>query len=148
MTEADTKPDVLHVTADETRAEVCQSALRAANLANRIVWVTTAAEGRDFLFGEGKHAGRNLTDRPRVVFLELMPPIEEGVRFIHAIKADEVLKRVPIVVLAASETEHDISECYKNGGNSFVDMLDTPEQFGELIKQIGRYWLLVNRSPG
>jgi two-component system, response regulator len=147
MAEIDAKPDLLFIAAESEWATVCRAALQTCSFASRLTWVSTPVEGRDFLFCEGKHKGRNIADRPRAVFLELKPPIEEKIEFIHAVKSNERLKRVPIVVLAASIDENMLVECYKNSGNSFVNMPNIVEQSVELIKQIGRYWLSVNRSP-
>lgn len=147
MTEFDVKPDLLLVMAEAARAEACQATLKANNLVSRVAWTATAREGRDFLFCEGAYAGRNPADRPRVVFLELDKEIDDNLKFICDVKANDQLKRVPIVVISTLTDDRYIFECYRCGGNSYVRAPDTPEQFGDLIAQIGRYWLVVNRSP-
>jgi two-component system response regulator len=148
MADTDAKPDVLLVGLDQALMEVCQNTLRTANLASRIAWAATPGEGRDFLSCQGAYAARNPADRPRVIFLALKIPVEEGVGFIRSVKSDERLKRTPIVVLSFVAEEDDLSECYRSGGNSFVSMPEAQDQLVELIRQIGRYWLTVNRSPG
>jgi two-component system, response regulator len=146
MIEADTKPDVLVVEEDEAIAELYLNALQTNALASRVVWIRSAAEARDFLCAQGQYEGRNILDRPRVIFIEIRNSAEDGHGFIRAIKSDERLKRIPVVALTTSKTETDLAEYYKNGGNSFVMKPDSPEEIKELMKQIGRYWLSVNRS--
>lgn len=148
MTELDVKPDMLLVMAEPARAEAFQAILKTSNLATRIVWECTAQGGLDFLFCEGCYASRNPTDKPRVVFLDLGASPDAGVKFIRDVKADDRLKRLPIVVLAPPTDDKSIQECYRNGGNSYVNLPEETEKFVELMVQVGRYWLAVNRSPG
>jgi two-component system response regulator len=147
MAESCARTDVLLVGADPELEDICRDALRTANPAHRVACAAAPDEGRDFLFCEGTHAGRNLDDQPRVIFLMLRAPAEDGIGFIRAVKSDERLKRTPIVVLSLLTGEDKLSECYRSGVNSYVSMREAPEQFRELIERIGRYWLMVNKSP-
>jgi two-component system, response regulator len=146
MLETDTKPDVLLVEENQAVAELYLNALQTNAMASRIVWIRSAAEAQDFLCAQGQYASRNILDRPRVIFIELRNSAEDDHGFVRAIKSDDQLKRIPVVALTTSKDEADITKYYRNGGNSFIVRPDSLDELGDLMKQIGRYWLSVNRS--
>jgi two-component system, response regulator len=146
MIEADTKPDVVVVEEDQATAELYLDALQSNAMANHVVWLRSAAEARDFLCAQGQYASRNILDRPKVIFIEIRNSAKDGHGFIRAIKTDDRLRRIPIVALTTSKDDADLMEYYKNSGNSFVIKPDSPDELRALMKQIGRYWLSVNRS--
>lgn len=139
--------DILIVEDNPTDAELTLRALNKNNLANKIFLVEDGEEALDFLYNRGKFTSRIKKDNPKVIFLDLKLPKVDGLEVLKIIKADNVLKLIPVVVLTSSNEESDIVESYKLGVNSYITKPVDFEKFMISIKEIGYYWLLLNQPP-
>jgi CheY-like chemotaxis protein len=74
-------------------------------------------------------------------------PRLNGLEVLRQVKADEQLKRVPIVVLTSSKEDRDVAESYKLGVNSFVSKPVEFDEFADAVARLGLYWVLVNKRP-
>jgi two-component system response regulator len=128
-------------------AELCIRALKKHGLANRLVWVKDGAEALDFLYGRGNYAGRETSNRPRVILLDLRMPKVDGREVIRTVKGDDLLKTIPIVVLTSSKDDHEIGDCYELGANSFVSKPVEFDAFANAVAQLGLFWMLINKPP-
>ena len=122
-------------------------AFKAHNLGNNIVVATDGAEALDYLFGTGRFAGRDLSEPPAVVFLDLNLPKLNGLEVLRRIRADARTAMQPVVILTSSTEERDMIEGYRLGANSYVCKPVDFEQFIKAAQQLGLYWLLVNEAP-
>jgi CheY-like chemotaxis protein len=147
MTNLQTPIEVLLVEDNATDAELCIRALKKHNLANRLVWVKDGAEALDFLYGRGQYEGREFTNRPKVILLDLRMPKVDGREVIRILKGDDILKTIPIVVLTSSKDDHEIGDCYGLGANSFVSKPVEFDAFANAVAQLGMFWMLVNKPP-
>ena len=127
-------------------AELTVHVLRLNNLVNHIEVVRDGEEALDFLFCKGAFKERSFRP-PRLVLLDLKLPKVDGLEVIRQIKADRRTKAVPVVVMTSSCEEKDMVESYRLGVNSYIPKPVDFEQFRETVKQLGLYWLLVNRAP-
>ena len=139
--------DILLVEDNPTDAELCIRALKMHNLANHLIWLKDGQEALDFLFAQGKHSGRDVLKKPKVVLLDLRLPKVDGLEVLKKVKADERTKMIPIVVLTSSKEDRDIAQSYKLGANSYISKPVDFDKFSETIRQLGLYWLVVNRPP-
>lgn len=124
--------------------------LRALNknkVANRVVVARDGAEAVDFLFGTGAHAGRNVSDLPQIVLLDLKLPKLDGFEVLRRIRADERTRTLPVVILTSSKEERDVAQGYRDGCNSYVRKPVNFDEFTEAARQLGLYWLLLNEPP-
>lgn len=121
-------------------------ALRRNNIMNEVVVACDGQEAVDYLFGTGSFAGRDLTVMPSVVILDLKLPRLSGLEVLKRIRETEHTKRLPVVVLTASDDESQVEESYKLGANSFIQKPTDPSEFSEMILQVAMYWLLLNRT--
>ncbi len=122
-------------------------ALRKANILNKVVVVRDGAEAIDYLHAKGQFAGRDVTDVPQVVLLDLNLPKVGGHDVLRAVRADDRTRLIPVVVLTSSKQERDLIEGYNLGANSYVvKPVDFP-QFSAAVAQLGLYWLLLNERP-
>jgi len=122
-------------------------ALRKAKILNEVVVVRDGAEAIDYLHAKGKFAGRDVTDVPQVVLLDLNLPKVGGHDVLRAIRTDARTKLIPVVVLTSSKQDRDLIEGYNLGANSYVvKPVDFP-QFSAAVAQLGLYWLLLNERP-
>lgn len=122
-------------------------AFRTHHLANRVEVVRDGAEALEFLFGEGRHAGRDLTERPQVVLLDLRLPKLDGLEVLRRLRADPRTRTLPIVILTTSTEEQDQIKGYELGANSFIRKPVDFDRFSEAIRQLGLYWLVLNEPP-
>src|SRR5207302_1188708 len=95
-------------------------ALRKANILNKVVVVRDGAEAIDYLHAKGQFAGRDVTDVPQVVLLDLNLPKVGGHDVLRAIRGDDRTRLIPVVVLTSSKQERDLIEGYNLGANSYV----------------------------
>jgi two-component system response regulator len=117
------------------------------NIANRIVVATDGVEALDYLFGTGRHAGRDLGDMPALVLLDLKLPKIDGMEVLRRLRADEKTKLLPVVILTSSKEEQDLANGYALGANSYVRKPVDFNQFMEAARHLGLYWLVLNEAP-
>lgn len=124
-----------------------QRALRKNNILNELVVVRDGQEALDYLHGTGAHSGRDLHDQPQVVLLDLNLPKVSGLEVLRRLRTDPRTQALPVVVLTSSQEDDDIIKSYHNGANSYVRKPVDFVQFTECVRQLGLYWLVINRPP-
>lgn len=139
--------EFLLVEDNPTDAELTLRALRGRGLRNNFVVAKDGQEALDFLFAEGEHAGRDVSNGPKMVLLDLRLPKVDGIEVLRRVKADERTKVIPVVVLTSSRQEPDIKTCYDLGANSYIVKPVDFDKLVEAVQEIGLYWLLLNESP-
>lgn len=139
---------ILLVEDNETDEELTLLALRQSRILNKVVVVRDGREALDYLFGVGGYAGRDVTDLPHVVLLDLNLPKVGGLDVLKQIRADERTKLLPVVILTSSKQDRDLMAGYERGANSYVVKPVDFKQFSESVAQLGLYWLVHNlRAP-
>jgi two-component system response regulator len=119
-------------------------AFKKSGVSNEAVIVRDGAAALDYLFGTGAHVGRDLSELPAVVLLDLNLPKVSGLEVLRRIRADERTKLLPVVVLTASKEEEDILRSYSLGANAYVRKPVEFAEFVEAAKTLGLFWLLMN----
>ena len=122
-------------------------ALKKNNIANEVVVAEDGVEALEYLFGEGDHAGRDTTHMPALVMLDLKLPRLDGLDVLKRLRADERTKLLPVVVLTSSSEQQDMIEAYSLGANSYIRKPVSFDQFGDSVRQLGLYWLVLNEAP-
>ena len=101
--------EVLLVEDNPADARLTLTALRDARSPSEVHVVTDGEEALAFLKLEGDHVN---APRPDLVFLDLSLPKVDGYQVLAAMKADPVLRRIPVVVISSSSREIDIARAY------------------------------------
>ena len=109
-----------------------------------ITVVRDGAEALDYLFGRGVHLGRDVTDLPMVILLDLNLPKIGGLDVLKTIRTDPRTRLIPLVIMSSSSEEGDRLTGYENGANSYVVKPVMIDEFSGAVKQLGLYWLMVN----
>jgi two-component system response regulator len=122
-------------------------ALKKCNIANQVAVAGDGVDALDYLFGTGAHAGRDLSDLPAVVLLDLKLPKIDGLEVLRRMRSDHRTKRLPVVVLTSSKEEQDIVASYDLGANSYIRKPVDFDRFIEAVRHLGLYWLLLNEPP-
>jgi CheY-like chemotaxis protein len=132
---------------DEEDRELAREALQGSRLANEMQFVTDGQDLLDYLRHEGRWTKEN-SPRPGIILLDLNMPKKDGREALREIKADESLRRIPVVVLTMSQDEADVLATYDLGVSSFITK---PVTFGGLVdvmKTWTRYWFEIVELPG
>ena len=140
------KRRMLLVEDNEDDIELTVRALEKNRLENELVIARDGTEALDYLFHTGKFEGSH-DEPPEVVLLDLKLPGLSGLEVLQRIRADERTRMLPVVILTSSSEDRDIVESYKLGANSFVQKPVDFSEFLEATKQLGMYWLVLNRRP-
>ena len=121
-------------------------ALKKNNIKNEVVVARDGVEALEYLFGTGAHAGRDLSQMPQIILLDLKLPKIDGLEVLRRLRADERTKFLPVVVLTSSKEEQDIVKSYQLGANSYVRKPVDFQEFSQAVQNLGLYWLILNES--
>ncbi len=101
-------------------------------------------EAMAYLYREGKYAA---APRPDLIILDLNLPRKDGREVLAEIKRDETLRRVPVVILTASEADEDILRAYDLHVNCYITKPVDLDQFIKVVQNIEEFWLTIVKLP-
>lgn len=138
---------VLLVEDNPDDAELTLRAFRRANIANDVTVAEDGVQALDYLFCRGAWSGRDPDILPALILLDLKLPLLDGIDVLRAVRANDVTKFIPVVVLTSSNEQRDLVDSYGLGANGYVRKPVEFSAFLEATKAIGMYWLLLNQVP-
>ncbi|MGA7951950.1 MAG: response regulator [Gloeobacterales cyanobacterium] len=118
--------------------------LRDAKVHNHLNAVGDGVEALSFLRKEGKYAD---APHPDLILLDLNLPKKDGREVLAEIKADDHLKRIPVVVLTTSQSEEDILKAYELHANCYISKPVNLDQFIKVVQSIEAFWLTIVKLP-
>lgn len=136
--------EILLVEDNPGDVRLTMEALREAKVCNRIHTVYDGIEALAFLNREGNYTN---VPFPDLILLDLNLPKKDGREVLTSIKAKEELKRIPVVVLTTSKSEEDIVKSYELQASCYVTKPVDLDQFLEVVKSIGDFWLTIVKLP-
>jgi two-component system, response regulator len=139
--------EILLVEDNPNDAELTLRSLRQNGVSNKIIHLKDGVEAIDFLFGIGIYAGRDVNYIPKVILLDLKMPRIDGIEVLQKIKANELTRKIPIVILTSSKEDPDIEKCYSLGANSYIVKPVDFDGFHKIVSKLGLYWVLINQHP-
>src|SRR5688572_32060506 len=126
--------------------ELTLAALAEHRLANHVDVARDGAEALDYLYRRNGYANRP-PGNPAVLLLDLKMPKVDGLEVLRELKADDVLKTIPVVMLTSSREEQDLIRSYKLGANAYVVKPVNFRAFIDAVRQLGAFWAVVNEPP-
>ena len=142
----DNKVEVLLVEDNPHDAEMTIRSLKKVNLANRLIHLKDGKEALDFIFAKGAFSDRQIENKPKVILLDIKMPKIDGIEVLRQIKANEITKTIPVVIMTSSKQEQDIITSYNLGVNSYVVKPVDFESFAKAVSELGLYWLITNQA--
>jgi chemotaxis family two-component system response regulator Rcp1 len=140
----DSAIEILLIEDNPGDVRLTQEALKEAKVRNNLRVSRDGVEALAFLRQEGAHAD---TPRPDLVLLDLNLPKKDGREVLAEIKADDRLKRIPVVILTTSQAEEDIIRMYNLHANCYVTKPVDLDQFLKVVKSIEEFWLTIVKLP-
>jgi CheY-like chemotaxis protein len=126
---------------------MAKEALDECRLSNELHFVEDGVDLLNYLRRQGRYADSGPLSRPGLILLDLNMPKMDGREALREIKADPMLRRIPIVVMTTSKAEEDIYRTYDLGVSSYVAKPVTFEGLVEVMKTLGRYWFEIVELP-
>ena len=120
-------------------------ALKSQNIKNEVIVANDGVQALSALFGADGSSGPK--ELPAVVLLDLKLPKLNGLEVLRRIRADDRTHLLPVVILTSSDEDRDLIDGYSLGANSYVRKPVDFVEFTQAAKQLGLYWLLMNRAP-
>lgn len=136
--------EVLLVEDDEDDVLLTKEALKDSKV---IVSMAVAADGDEALKRLRRQDPFQEAPVPDLILLDLNLPRVSGREVLKELKADPVLKLIPVVVLTTSAADTDVLKCYDLGANCYITKPVDFEQFQRIIKVIDDFWLTIVKLP-
>jgi chemotaxis family two-component system response regulator Rcp1 len=136
--------NVLLVEDNPGDVRLTQEAFKEAKISIKLDVTMDGAEAINFLRKEGEYA--NMVT-PDLILLDLNLPKKDGREVLKEIKTDDLLKRIPVVVLTTSNAEQDIMKSYNLHVNCYINKPVDFEKFFDIIQKIEEFWLTTAILP-
>jgi len=124
-----------------------QRAFAKACLVNPLKVVRDGEEALNYLAGSGDFSDRGRFPLPSLILLDLKLPRKSGLEILQWLRQQPALKHIPVIVLTSSKESSDVSRAYDLGANSYLVKPVGFEGLLELVKSIGMYWMILNKTP-
>ena len=119
--------------------ELTLRALKPYRIINQVDVARDGAEALDYLHCRGLFADRERCN-PILTLLDLKMPKVDGIEVLRQIRADSVLKLIPVVLFTSSREEQDIINGYELGANAYIVKPVEFAKFSEAVQQLGLFW--------
>ncbi len=135
---------ILLVEDNEGDIVLAQEALHDSKLVNQVSISRDGDEALDFLNRKGNYQQAELPD---LVLLDINMPRVSGMQVLVAMKNDERLKAIPIIMLTTSSSEKEIKFAYDNHVNCYINKPVDIDRFLEVVKKIEDFWISIVKLP-
>ena len=136
--------EILLVEDSPSDTDLTVAALATAKVCNRLSVVEDGVQAMEFLRRQGGYAE---AARPDLILLDLNLPRKDGREVLAEIKADDKLKRIPVVVLTTSQAEKDVLQAYTLQASCYVTKPVDFQRFLEVVQAVEGFWLTVVKLP-
>jgi two-component system, chemotaxis family, response regulator Rcp1 len=130
--------EILLVDDNPADLDLTMDALTQSRWPSNVLTVSDGAEALAFLRREGKYSD---VARPNLVLLDLNLPRKDGRSVLAAVKSDQALRSIPIIIFSTSQASLDIERCYDLGANSYISKPATLGAWIAAVKLLNEYWV-------
>lgn len=128
--------------------EAIVRALTKAGVVNPVYRFSYGEDAFDFLKQRGRFFKNGDETRPALILLDLNLPGSDGLKVLQAVRADDSLRAIPVIVLSTSSDSKGVEDCYLAGANSYITKPAGPEQLYDVVRKLKEYWLEMVLLPG
>ena len=132
--------EVLLVEDSPSDVLLTQEAFEQATLPSHLHVAPTGADAIAFLHRDGKYAS---APRPDLILLDWNLPLKHGREVLSEIKAEESLKRIPVLVLTTSRADEDVIRAYDLHANCYIPKPVDFSQFTKIVQTIEDFWFKI-----
>jgi len=130
---------------DDGHAKLIIKNIEASGIKNEIIRFSNGEEILNFLFD--KTTGIEFKkDAPYVLLLDIRMPKIDGIEVLQKIKANEYLRKMPVIMLTTTDDPREIEKCHQIGCNNYITKPMDYSQFIEVIKKLG-FFLKIIKVP-
>ena len=127
---------------DDGHATLIQRNLRRAGIVNEIIRFKDGKEVLDFLFQKGDGAKRK-SGNAHLLLLDIRMPKIDGIEVLKRVKADDELKKMPVMMLTTTDDPREVEHCHKLGCSNYVTKPIDYDKFVDAVRQLGLFLLIV-----
>ncbi|MDY7013869.1 MAG: response regulator [Cyanobacteriota bacterium] len=141
----DEKPKIIFLVEDnKADIRLIEEALKSSSLIHQMVTARNGVDAMAYLRQEGDYADAL---RPDLIVLDLNLPKKDGREVLAEVKADPILKRIPVIVLTTSRNEEDIFQSYELHANCYITKSRNLSQLFQVVRRIEEFWLSTVTLP-
>lgn len=138
---------ILLVEDDKVDVMTVQRALKKNKITNPLYVTSNGKDALAYLRHEGAYADPGKSPRPGIIFIDLHMPVMNGIEFLQIIKADNDLRRIPVITLTTSKEEEDLLDSFNLGVAGYIIKPVEFDKFVEALRLIDLYWSLSEPCP-
>ena len=139
--------NILLVEDTEAHIELIVRGLRKWSPGPRIHVVKDGQEVLDYLFSGGRNQDKEGPFLPDLIILDLKLRKMDGIEVLRRVKADQRLRKIPVVIFSSSGDEEGIEASYRNGANGYIVKPIDPKEFEQKLRDIESYVAESNAVP-
>lgn len=134
---------ILIVEDSQVDYEAIRWSLEKVGSQNPIYYCEDGDDALDFLNRRGEYSDPVQSPRPGLILLDLNMPGTDGRETLAAIKQDESLKSIPVIIFTTSTNPEDIEVCYREGANSYMQKPVGLDRFQDVMRRLKDFWLEI-----
>lgn len=138
---------ILLVEDNPDHTELIVRSLQDHRVANRIYCVEDGEAALDYLLRRGKYTDPDKSPRPHMILLDLRLPKIDGLEVLKRMRTSDEVATIPVVILTTSKAEQDVAKAYEYHANSYLLKPVEFKNFGQMMDDLGFYWLAWNHYP-
>lgn len=133
---------ILLVEDDQVDVMTVQRAFKRNNIINPLYVVGTGREALEYLRHQGGYADPAAYPTPGIILMDINMPVMNGIECLKALKGDENLRKLPVIMLTTSKEECDRVESFRLSVAGYIIKPVEFEKFVEAVKVLNLYWTL------
>ena len=135
---------ILMIDDDEEDFVLVREALESRQIKVDLYWAEDGDEAVDFLLHGGKYED---VPTPDLILLDLNMPGKNGFEVLRDLKANEELRKIPVVILSSSSDSRQVFRGYNIGANAFMLKPLSFDEMADAMQSLCQYWFAVVQLP-